>query len=257
MKLTERKLREFFPKDHRFIHYCANRFGYSFFNQEAVESAHYYSAINITRYIEKNGRMFEDEKHLVSVVMGSIRYGIMTAVSDKSRKASRKYKRSVDTITEADLYFNDDDNMPTKYDKACVSYDEQEDGTHMLIDEFKSIADSTEAFVFDEHIINGTPIYVLCAEHEYTESELSNAKKRIKTKFKNLIKDELHRLQDAQNITNYEAEVSEVSRGISEENGYKCLVEHENKERSYRKTMSFLYPEKKVWDENNYDWLVS
>ena len=257
MELTERKLREFFPRDHRFIHYCANKFGYSFFNQEAVDSAHYYSAINVTRYIEKNGRMFNDEKHLVSVIMGSIRYGIMTAVSDKSRMASRKYKRSVETITEADLCYHEDDNMPTKYERACVSYDEHQDGTHMLIDEFKSIADPIEAFVFEEHIVNGTAIYVLCAEHEYTESEIANAKKRIKTKFKNLIKDELHRLQNAQNITNYETEIPKVSRRVSEENRYKCFVEEQNKERSYRKAMSFLYPEEKVWNENNYDWLVS
>lgn len=255
MELTERKIREFFPKDHRFIHYCANRFGYSFFNQEAVESAHYYSAINITRYIEKNGRLFNDEKHLVSVVMGSIRYGIMTAVSDKSRMSSRKYKRSVETITEADLYYSEDD-VSTKYERACVSHDEHKDGTHMLVDEFKSLADSTEAFVFEEHIIKGTPIYILCAEHEYTESELSNAKKRIKTKFKNLIKDELHRLQDAQNIINHEEKVPAVSGSLPEEDRYKCLVEEQNKERGYRKAMSFLYPEEKVWDEDNYDWLV-
>ena len=39
MKITERDLRNWFPADRRFLHFCAKYYGYSFHNDEVVERA--------------------------------------------------------------------------------------------------------------------------------------------------------------------------------------------------------------------------
>lgn len=254
MELTEKKLREFFPSNHRFIHFCAKKYGYTFYNQEAVDSAHYYSAINLSRYFKKHGREFEDEKSMVSVIMGAIRYGILTAVSDKSRRASRKYKKSVETIYEADLY-NVEDQRDSKYDRACISYDNPADGTHMLIEHFKSLADTLEVLVFEEHIIKGLTLKEVSVEHRQTERDLLNAKQRVRTKFKRLIKDEQQDLQDAQGIVNHEEPIRQADKDVQEEHGYRRLLEEQSQERSYSKTMSFLHSKKEIWDEDYDPWL--
>lgn len=254
MELTEKKLREFFPSNHRFIHFCAKKYGYTFYNQEAVESAHYYSAINLSRYLRKHGREFEDERSMVSVIMGAIRYGILTAVSDKSRRASRKYKKSVEVTYEADL-FRAEDDIQSKYERACISHDNPADGTHMLVEHFKSLADTLEVLVFEEHIIKGLTIKEVSVEHRQAERDLLNAKQRIKTKFKRLIKDEQQDLQDAKSIVNHEEQVRQANQDVQEEHGYRRLLEEQSQERSYGKTMSFLHSEEEIWDEDYYPWM--
>lgn len=245
MTLTERKLTEFFPANHRFIHYCAKRYGYTFFNQEAVESAHYHSAVNLTRYLQKHGREFETESKMVAVIMGSIRYGILTAISDKSRKASRKYKRSVEAISESDLMVEDNERS-TKYEKALATYDEDFFGIHMLEDSFKKEADYYEEFVYDNHIIEGKPLEWLSVEHGIPSNQLRNAKQRIKTKFKHLIKNEEHQLRIAKDIINHETEIRPISEDVQEEHRDRCVVEKQDKERSYSEAMSFLYSSEEV-----------
>lgn len=252
MKLTEKKIKEFFPSDHRFIHFCAKRFGYSFYNQEAVDSAHYYSGLNLARYLRKHGREFKDERELVSVVMGSIRYGIMTAISDKSRRESRKYKRSVDTVLESDLEIWDD-TLSTRYERACVSHDEHTDGTHMLIDSFKSLATAVELLVFDKHIINGITLTELSRDSGYSFGVLNNAKYKIKRKFKVLIEDEQEKLQTAKDIVDHQEEVRPTDEDVCRANRDRRKAEEQDKERSYSQTMSFLHSTEEIWNED-YDF---
>jgi hypothetical protein len=73
MKLTERRLRKFFPYNNRLIHFVAKRYGYSFQNNDVVDAARYYSFVNVTRYLKKNGDEFESEGEMIGMVMSSIR----------------------------------------------------------------------------------------------------------------------------------------------------------------------------------------
>ena len=254
MELTERRIRKFFPKDHRFIHFCAKRFNLSFYNEEVVELAHFHSALNLTRYLDKHGRVFENESKMVAVVMGSIRYGIMTAITERGRREKLKYKRSVDTITEADLILSGDD-YSTKYDRAIATHDQPKDNLFMLVKHFKAEADPVECLVFDEHMQEGYTLKEISLEHGIPERELLNAKLRTRTKFKNLIKDEQRKLHDAQDINNHETEVRPIGEDVQEEYGYRCLVEEQRKERSLSETMSFLYSKDEVRNEDYHPWL--
>lgn len=254
MELTERRIRKFFPKDHRFIHFCAKRFNLSFYNDEVVDLAHYYSALNLTRYLKKHGRVFESESKMVAVVMGSIRYGIMTAITEGSRKKALKYKRSVDSFVESDLMVFED-SYSTKYENACVSYDADFFGVHMLEEHFLAKADKDERLVYDEHMIKGYTLKEISLEHGVPERTLLNAKLRTRTKFKNLIKDEQRNLHDAKSIDNHKTEVRPISEDVQEEYGHRCLVEESRKEHSLSETMSFLYSKNEVRDEDYHPWL--
>ena len=147
------------------------------------------------------------------------------------------------------------DDISTRFERAIVSHDQPKDDIYMLIEHFKKVADPIEILVFDEHIQKGMPLSELEAEHGYVKRELHNARVRIKTKFKNLIKDEQRSLHDAKGVNNHETEVRPISEDVQEEYGYRCLLEEQRKERSLSETMSFLYSKDEVRNEDYHPWL--
>jgi hypothetical protein len=68
MKLTERHIREFFPRDMRFTHYVAKRYGYNFKDEFAVEKA---NAIAMERVIHmyNEGMEFDSKEHLYGYII--------------------------------------------------------------------------------------------------------------------------------------------------------------------------------------------
>lgn len=83
MKITERKMREWFPADRRFLHFCAKYYKYSFHSDAVVEEANFIAIKNVMSL--KNREVeFEDEKHMVGTVMSTFRYAILNAYKQMS-----------------------------------------------------------------------------------------------------------------------------------------------------------------------------
>jgi len=240
MKLTESKLKEFFPRNNRFIHYCAKHYGYAFFNDDAADDARYYSSLNIINYTKKNGDTFDDESHLVATVMSCIRYGILTAV-----KPYRK-KIRIETISEADLIYSsgkDQDNTYNKYEANCVSFDEEYGGYDTLLETLRERIESPiERLFLEQCMLQGRSVREVSEEHEVEPHILNLAKYRVRTKFKKIIKEENERVETSREIGNsYKSEVQSVDKSLSDEDRYQRLRKEQDTERSYSETMSFLY----------------
>jgi hypothetical protein len=54
MKITDKDLRNWFPRDMRFLHFCAKYYGYSFHNNEVVERANHLAILNVMRLVNRD-----------------------------------------------------------------------------------------------------------------------------------------------------------------------------------------------------------
>lgn len=84
MKITEKHIAKWFPRDRRFLHFCAKYYGYSFHNDEVVEHANFY-AIKYVNKLYQEGKEFENEKHMTGIVMSSFRFAILNGYNSYSR----------------------------------------------------------------------------------------------------------------------------------------------------------------------------
>jgi RNA polymerase sigma factor (sigma-70 family) len=83
MKITEKKMKEWFPADRRFLHFCAKYYKYSFHSDEVVEEAHFIAIKNVMSL--KNREIeFESEQHMVGTVMSTFRFAILNAYKQMS-----------------------------------------------------------------------------------------------------------------------------------------------------------------------------
>lgn len=123
MRITEKQMAKWFPKDRRFLHFCAKYYGYTFHNDEVVEHANFYAIRNITKMFNE-GREFEDEKHMTGIVMSSFRFAILSGYN-----AYAKTKRLGDRPMTDYEY---DDGFNSVMDTA-QSNDKPYDNTMILI----------------------------------------------------------------------------------------------------------------------------
>lgn len=240
MKLTEKKIKEFFPSDNRFIHFCAKRYGYAFFNDDAVHDARYYSSMNVMNYIKKYGDEFKDESHLVASVMSCIKFGILSAVSPS------RIKKRVETVYESDIIYvsgRDQDGEYSKYQANCVSNDQEYGGYEMLLNDLRAtISDPLEHIVLEQVMLKGKTLNKAAEDTDTDSRQLDLAKYRVRTKFKRIIKKEDERIKSSREIGNsHQSKVRPIGKGLSDEDRYQRLREEQNTERSYSETMSFLY----------------
>jgi hypothetical protein len=240
MKLTDKKIAKFFPKDNRFIHYCANRFGYSFFNDDVVNDARYNAVVNVMTYINKNGNEFKDEKEILAVVMSSVRYGILTAVTPY------KQKKRVELLNESQLMrgsVNDTDDNFSVYEANCIHHDTEYGGYETLLDDLReSITDPLERLTLEECMLEGRTVRSVSESTGESEYDIDKAKRRVRTKFKHIIQEENERIEKSEKTRDSDkSEVRPIDKGLSEEDRYRRLRQEQDAEYSYRKTMSFLY----------------
>lgn len=236
MKLTEKKMGEFFPLNNRFIYYCAKHYKYTFHHDDTVNDARYYSVMNVMNYLKKHGNNFKDEPEMVSMVMSCIRYGILSAFSKKDfRKKQIDLKPFADFETRSTFGSNAGDSfnivdyyMPT---------DEQEDLSYLTL--YNELVEHElsdfQNKVLQECLINGVGVKVFALEHEVSESSVTTAKRNIRKKFKKLIKEE------HEQVTSYQEHVPQVERRVRKNHGHQSELENEKKEYSYLKAMSFLH----------------
>lgn len=236
MKLTEKKLAEFFPIDNRFIYYCAKHYKYTFHHDDMVDDARYFSILNILSYTEKHGDEFKDEPEMVSMVMSCIRYGILNAFS---RKDSGRGKLNSRPFSDFELDSNFGSNAKDRFnrlDNIMKSPPKEDDDYQRLLDLLvEHELTDLQNKVLKECLLEEKTAKEFCLEHGVTDSAVITAKRNIRKKFKNLIKRE-----DEQSNCNQES-VPQTERRVREDNGDQPQREYEAQEYRYLKAMSFLH----------------
>ena len=116
MKITEKDLRNWFPRDMRFLHFCAKYYGYSFHNDEVVERANHLAVLNVMRLVNRD-QEFEDEAHMTGIVMSSFRYAILNSYSN-SLSANEK---NLEVRNDSELTYGVGDEEYSKYQASAVA----------------------------------------------------------------------------------------------------------------------------------------
>lgn len=101
MKITEEHLREFFPRDMRFTHYVAKRYGYRFKNDEAVEKANFAAQLRVLKLYNEEME-FDSKEHLYGYVMNAMRYAILNSFKGNVNE------QNLDIRPESDYIYNED-----------------------------------------------------------------------------------------------------------------------------------------------------
>lgn len=232
MELTEKKLGEFFPYNNRFIYYCAKHYKYTFHSDDIVDDARYHSVLNVLRYTKKNGNVFKDEPEMVSVVMSCIRYGILSAFSDRENR-----KKRIESRPFSDFEFESKGKGVFNLIDAHLGVDPKEENHYKVLLDIlvEHRLSDLQKRVLKECIIGEKTAKEFAIEHEVSEGAVANARFAIKYRFKKLIEKE-----DEQS-SNYKEPLPQVERGVRSNNGNKPESEYEEKEYRYLKAMSFLY----------------
>ena len=116
MKITEKDLRNWFPRDMRFLHFCAKYYGYSFHNDEVVERANHLAVLNVMRLVNRD-QEFEDEAHMTGMVMSSFRYAILNSYTN-SLSANEK---NLEVRNDSELTYGVGDEEYSKYQASAVA----------------------------------------------------------------------------------------------------------------------------------------
>jgi len=116
MKITDKDLRNWFPRDMRFLHFCAKYYGYSFHNDEVVERANHLAVLNVMRLVNRD-QEFEDEAHMTGMVMSSFRYAILNSYSN-SLSANEK---NLEVRNDSELTYGFGDEEYSKYQVSAVA----------------------------------------------------------------------------------------------------------------------------------------
>lgn len=119
MKITEKNLKNWFPHDRRFLHFCARYYGYSFYNDEVVEFANEFATKNVLNMYHQ-GREFDNEKHMTAMVMSSFRFGILNGYKayDRYRKLQDRPMSDYDVDPEFNSVLSNLEGESTEYDNT-------------------------------------------------------------------------------------------------------------------------------------------
>ena len=183
MKLTERHIREFFPRDMRFTHYVAKKYGYNFKDEFAVEKA---NSIAMERVIEiyNDGKEFENKEHLYGYIMTSFKFSILTSFDKRAADKLEYYNESQLTYGEGDEEYNK--FLAT----AVVEPEEYSNSAEKIIQLMKATMNPIEFKIFELKYNYNYTTPIIAREVELSCAKVSTIQRRIKNKF-NKIKQKL------------------------------------------------------------------
>ena len=190
MRITEDHIREFFPKDMRFTHYVAKRFGFKFRSDYDVDKANY-KALEAVLSLYNRGIEFKDRSHLDGTMIHVFKFSI--ANSFKKKKVDK-----LDLMFESQLFEYVEDRIGyNKYqqqavDKSNKDYDNTAD---ILKNELLSLLTEFEAKVFLLLHDKDLRSVEISKKLNVNYREIEKARLRIKTKFKQIIKNERHQFK--------------------------------------------------------------
>jgi RNA polymerase sigma factor (sigma-70 family) len=183
MKLTERHIRDFFPRDMRFTHYVAKIYGYNFKDGFAAEKA---NSIAMERVISlyNEGMEFESKEHLYGYVTTTFRYAILNSFDRRAADKLEYYNESQLTSGEGDEEYN------RFLALATIEANEYDNSVDKIIQIMKATMNPVEFKVFELKYNYNYTTPIIAREVELSCSKVSTIQKRIKNKF-NKIKEKL------------------------------------------------------------------
>jgi hypothetical protein len=183
MKLTERHIRDFFPRDMRFTHYVAKIYGYNFKDGFAAEKA---NSIAMDRVISlyNEGMEFENKEHLYGYVTTTFRYAILNSFDRRAADKLEYYNESQLTSGEGDEEYN------RFLALATAEANEYDNSVDKIIQIMKATMNPVEFKVFELKYNYNYTTPIIAREVELSCANVTTIQKRIKNKF-NKIKDKL------------------------------------------------------------------
>ena len=242
MKITERDLRNWFPADRRFLHFCAKYYGYSFHNDEVVERANHLAVLNVMRLVNRD-QEFEDEAHMTGIVMSSFRYAILNSYTN-SLTANEK---NLEVRNESEVTYGDGSEEYSKYQESAVSSDKEIDN---LLDVVRDYAETKlpylERRALLECVIGESTMKELATDTDTTVRQVHLAKQKAIRRVKKLIgvldENEKKYGEQTDNGKYISPSRSKLQIAIQLE----PIRRDEARERDYSKAMSFIHTPPKV-----------
>jgi DNA-directed RNA polymerase specialized sigma24 family protein len=242
MKITERDLRNWFPRDMRFLHFCAKYYGYSFHNDEVVERANHLAVLNVMRLVNRD-QEFEDEAHMTGMVMSSFRYAILNSYTN-SLTANEK---NLEVRNESEVTYGDGSEEYSKYQESAVSSDKEIDN---LLDVVRDYAETKlpylERRALLECVIGESTMKELATDTDTTVRQVHLAKQKAIRRVKKLIgvldENEKKYGEKTDNGKYISPSRSKLQIAIQLE----PIRRNEARERDYSKAMSFIHTPPKV-----------
>lgn len=242
MKITEKDLRNWFPRDMRFLHFCAKYYGYSFHNDEVVERANHLAVLNVMRLVNRD-QEFENEAHMTGMVMSSFRYAILNSYTN-SLTANEK---NLEVRNESEVTYGDGSEEYSKYQESAVSNDKEIDN---LLDVVRDYAETNlpylERRALLECVIGESTMKELATDTDTTVRQVHLAKQKAIRRVKKLIgvldENEKKYGEQTDNGKYISPSRSKLQIAIQLE----PIRRDEARERDYSKAMSFIHTPPKV-----------
>jgi RNA polymerase sigma factor (sigma-70 family) len=233
-KITEDRFSDWFPRNNRFLHYCAKYYGYSFHNDEVVEEAAHQAMLNVKRLMDR-GEEFDSEKRLMATVMWCFRYGILSAY-DKMKRRSR-----LDCRTESEVTYgsgNEDDY--SLYEAACIHHDKPYSNVSELIQQ-SMLEDMTwaERKIIEMYFFKGDKPQDIKQELELTPRQFNNSYNRALAKLK-------LKLKENDRSKNNKPKPQRHIVSVRKNHRVEPVVKDTQKDSNYSKAMSFLHNEEEM-----------
>ncbi len=234
MKITEKKMKEWFPADRRFLHFCAKYYKYSFHSDEVVEEANFIAIKNVMSL--KNREIeFESEQHMVGTVMSTFRFAILNAY----KQMSLRDRLSCRPMTDYEYSADSDGSVYNSVLSTLKSDTKEYDNTIELV---QGLIDS-ELNVVERDCIR------LRYLKQLTVPEVANELDREPRDVRNAIERGLRKIKKKANEIEYIGIEKEIESGPSEQpvrvvpNIVRTLPPVTNKAttESHTSAMSFLY----------------
>jgi len=242
MKITEKDLRNWFPRDMRFLHFCAKYYGYSFHNDEVVERANHLAVLNVMRLVNRE-QEFEDEAHMTGMVMSSFRYAILNAYTN-SLSANEK---NLEVRNDSELTYGFGDEEYSKYQASAVADTKEIDN---LVDFVTEYAETNLPYLqrraLVECVIGESTMKELATDTDTSVRKVHLAKQKAIRRVKKLIgvldENEKKYGEQTDNGKYISPSRSKLQIAIQLE----PIRRDETRERDYSKAMSFVNTPPKV-----------
>lgn len=229
-KITEDRFKDWFPKNNRFLHYCAKYYGFSFHNEAVVEEASFQAMLNVKRLMDR-GEEFETEQKLMGTVMWCFRFGILSSYDILKRR------NRLDCKNESEVTYgvgNDDDY--SLYEAACIYHDKPYSNVGELISEaMLEDLNLEEREIIKQHFYQGETLVDIKKSLDLTPKQFRNSYNRALAKLK-------LKLKENEEKPNIKKQRTESMFRVRKSNRVESPVKDTEKDSNYSKAMSFLHP---------------
>ena len=235
MKIEERDFKQWFPKDNRFLHFCAKFYGMSFQNDEVVEEASFQALKNVMRMYDR-GQEFKDEAEKTGMVMSCFRFGILNGYQAYARRRRLPYNN------ESELTYGEGKEEYSKFLNSAVSHDKEYNNLIHLLHQFIDTKLSrVEQIVIRENILGDSTYKMMSNEHELTVNVLRAARERAIRKLKRYVES----ITDTQHTKDKQADGQEYVSAARSKLRIEILLESARAEQAerdrYSKALSYVY----------------